>query len=208
MNQREIRVLVVDDHPVFRDGIRQLLDDSAGFAAVGEAADGAEALAFMDNNDVDLVLMDLSMPGVDGVTAIERLRQRDADTRVLVLSTYDTEEYVLPAIRAGATGYLLKDSSRTELLRGIRSAASGETVLAPSAARHLVADARRERPLSHRELSLLRLVARGATNAEAARELFVSEATVKAYLQRIYRELGARDRASAVAAAYRAGLLD
>lgn len=203
----DIRVLVVDDHPLFRDGIRQLLADSGEFAAVAEAADGAEALAYLGNNPVDVVLMDLDMPNLGGVATIKRLRDNGSQLKVLVLSTYGTDEHVLPAIEAGASGYLLKDASRAELLQGIRAAARGETVLAAAAAARLVGRVRDPEVLEPRELQLLRLVAEGATNRQAARELFVSEATVKAYLQRIYGKLGARDRASAVAVAYKRGLL-
>ncbi|MGA8116696.1 MAG: response regulator transcription factor [Actinocatenispora sp.] len=204
-----ISVLVIDDHPVFRDGLRQLLSDADGFTVVGEAADGVEALAVLGRTRADVALMDLHMPRLDGAEAIRRLRATAPETRVLVLSTYDTDADVVPAIEAGAVGYLLKDASRTELLTGVRAAAGGESVLSPSVAGRLMGRIRRPPAdvLKPREVELLRLVATGATNREAARSLFVSEATVKAYLLRIYDRLGARDRASAVAEGYRRGLL-
>jgi DNA-binding NarL/FixJ family response regulator len=203
------RVLVVDDHAVFRDGLRQLLAQAGEFTVVVEAADGLEALAYAARCPVDVVLMDLHMPRMDGVTAIRRLREASPQAWVLVLSTYDTEGDVLPALAAGAVGYLLKDASRAELIDAVRAAARGEPVLSPAAARRVISRVRDPAPgpLKPRELELLRLVAGGATNREAAGRLFVSEATVKAYLLRIYDRLGARDRASAVAEAYRRGLL-
>lgn len=205
----QIQVLLVDDHPVFRDGLRQLLNSTGEFTVVAEAADGLEALAYAGRHRVDVVLMDLNLPRMDGVTATARLREITPEARVLVLTTYDSDDHVLPAIEAGAVGYLLKDASRAELIDAVRAAARGEPVLSPSAARRVLSRAGKPASelLKPRELELLRLVADGATNREAARRLFVSEATVKAYLLRIYDRLGARDRASAVAVAYQRGLL-
>jgi DNA-binding NarL/FixJ family response regulator len=176
---------------------------------VGEAADGAEAVTLAEALRPDVILMDLRMPGVDGVTAIGRLSERGLDTRVLVLTTYDTEADVVPAIEAGATGYLLKDAPRDELFRAVRAAARGESVLAPSVAATLIGQVRApaKEPLSQRELEVLGLIARGRTNREAAAHLFISEATVKTHLLHIYGKLGVRDRASAVATAYERGLL-
>ncbi|MBM2614626.1 response regulator transcription factor [Actinoplanes sp. LDG1-06] len=202
-----IRVLIVDDHPMFRDGLRQLLSDGVEFQVVGEAGNGAEALAVLKSAAADVVVMDLHMPRMDGVTAIERIRAGFPEVQVLVLSTYDTDGDVVPAMAAGAIGYLLKDVSREELREGVRAAARGETVLSRTAAGRLVGHVREPELLKPREHELLRLVASGATNKEAAAALFVSEATVKAYLLRIYSRLGARDRASAVAEGYRRGLL-
>ena len=202
-------MLLVDDHPVFRDGLRQLLDSAGEFTVVAEAADGLEALACARHHQVDVVLMDLNLPRMDGVTATARLRETAPEAKVLVLTTYDSDEHVLPAIEAGAVGYLLKDASRAELIDAVRAAARGEPVLSASAARRVLRRVGKPAPelLKPRELELLRLVADGATNREAAGRLFVSEATVKAYLLRIYDRLGARDRASAVAAGYERGLL-
>jgi DNA-binding NarL/FixJ family response regulator len=204
-----IRLLIVDDHPVVRDGLRGMFTGTSEVDVVGEAADGAEAVTLAEALRPDVILMDLRMPGVDGVTAIGRLSERGLDTRVLVLTTYDTEADVLPAIEAGATGYLLKDAPRDELFRAVRAAARGDSVLAPSVAAKLIGQVRApaREPLSQRELEVLGLIARGSTNREAAAHLFISEATVKTHLLHIYGKLGVRDRASAVAAAYERGLL-
>ncbi|MGD9987764.1 response regulator [Pseudonocardia sp.] len=206
-----IRVLIVDDHPVVRDGLRGVLTAEADLAVVGEAGNGAEALARLAAFDepVDVVLMDLRMPVMGGVEAIRQLRRNGAGPRVLVLTTFDTDRDVLPAIEAGATGYLLKDTPREELLRAVRAAHRGEAVLSPAVAGRLMGQVRRpaEEALSARELEVLQLVAGGATNREAARRLFISEATIKTHLLHIYAKLDVRDRASAVSAAYRRGLL-
>jgi DNA-binding NarL/FixJ family response regulator len=204
-----VQVLVVDDHPVFRDGLRQLLDSTGEFSVVAEAGDGLEALAFAGRYPVDVVLMDLNLPRMDGVTATTRLAEIAPEAKVVVLTTYGGDEKVLSAMAAGAIGYLLKDASRAELINAVRTAARGEPVLTPSAARTILNRVARPTAdlLKPRELELLRLVAGGATNREAAGRLFVSEATVKGHLLRIYDRLGARDRASAVAAAYERGLL-
>jgi len=155
----------------------------------------------------DVILMDLRMPGTGGVTAIRRLAERGSTARILVLTTYDTDSDVLPAIEAGATGYLLKDAMPEELLRGVRAAARGEAVLSPSVATRLISRVREPSdPLSAREVEVLALIARGSTNREAASRLFVSEATVKSHLLHIYAKLGVKDRAAAVAVAFERGL--
>jgi DNA-binding NarL/FixJ family response regulator len=207
-----IRLLIVDDHPIVRDGLRGVFSGDPEFDVVGEAGDGLEAIARATALDVDVVLMDLRMPRMGGVEAITELRKVDESIRVLVLTTYDTDRDVLPAIEAGATGYLLKDSPREELLRGVRAAFRGEPVLSPSVAGRLMGTVRTagkpaDEELSQRELQVLRLVAGGATNREAARQLFISEATVKTHLLHLYDKLGVRDRAAAVAEAYRRELL-
>ncbi|WP_406073027.1 response regulator [Micromonospora sp. NBC_01638] len=204
-----VRLLIVDDHPVVRDGLRGMFTGDPGFEVVGEAADGAEALALVATLRPDVVLMDLRMPGMDGVTAIRRLARAGSAARVLVLTTYDTDADVLPAIEAGATGYLLKDTPRVELVRAVLAAARGESVLAPSVAGRLMGRLRApaEEPLSQRELEVLTLVSRGASNREAAARLFISEATVKTHLLHVYAKLGVNDRAAAVATAYDRGLL-
>jgi len=204
-----IRVLIVDDHPVVRDGLRGMFSGEPGFEVVGEAASGDEAVALVGTLAPDVVLMDLRMPGGDGVTATGRITRSGAGARVLVLTTYDTDSDVLPAIEAGATGYLLKDSRSDELFRAVRAAARGEAVLSPSVATRLLGSVRRpaQEPLSTREQEVLELVARGATNREAARQLFVSEATVKTHLLHVYAKLGVNDRAAAVAEAFQRGLL-
>jgi DNA-binding NarL/FixJ family response regulator len=204
-----IRLLIVDDHPVVRDGLRGLFADDPDFQVVGEAANGAEAVARVERLGADVVLMDLRMPEMGGVEAITRLRRTAPGVRVLVLTTYDTDSDVLPAIEAGATGYLLKDAPREELIRAVRAAFAGEAVLSPAVASRLMGQVRKPPPeaLSQRELEVLALIADGATNRQAAAKLFVSEATVKTHLLHIYEKLGVRDRAAAVAEAYRRRLL-
>jgi DNA-binding NarL/FixJ family response regulator len=203
-----IRLLIADDHPVVRDGLSGIFSGAEGFEVVGLAQDGAEAVALARRLDPDVVLMDLRMPTMGGVAAIAELTRTGARTRVLVLTTYDTDTDVLPAIEAGATGYLLKDSPREELYRAVRAAARGESVLSPAVASRVLRHARSEEPvLSAREIEVLELVARGTTNREAAAQLFISEATVKTHLLHIYAKLGVPDRASAVAAAFDRGLL-
>jgi DNA-binding NarL/FixJ family response regulator len=206
---RPIRVLIADDHPVVRDGLSGMFAADPDFVVVGEAADGSEALRLAQVAKPDVILMDLRMPGMDGVTAIAELSRRGSPARVLVLTTYDTDSYVLPAIEAGATGYLLKDAPRDELLRAVRAAAQGQSVLAPSVATRLMSRVRTPEPeiLSQREREVLGLVAAGTTNREAAARLFISEATVKTHLLHIYAKLGVTDRASAVAEAFNRGLL-
>ena len=204
-----IRLLIVDDHPVVRDGLRGILESSPGFEVVGEAGDGAEAVTRAVALQPDVVLMDLRMPGTDGVSAIRRLAERGVTARVLVLTTYDTDSDVIPAIEAGATGYLLKDAPRAELLRAARAAAAGQSVLSPAVASKLMGRVRapEAEPLSQRELEVLGLVAGGSTNKEAAARLFISEATIKTHLLHIYAKLGVSDRAAAVAEAFHRGLL-
>ncbi|MCO5998281.1 response regulator [Actinoallomurus rhizosphaericola] len=202
-----IRLLIVDDHPIVRDGLRGVFAGDPDFEVAGEAANGAEALALAGGADV--VLMDLRMPEMGGVEAIARLRETHPGVRVLVLTTFDTDSDVLPAIEAGATGYLLKDAPRDELIRAVRAAHRGESVLSPSVAGRLMGRVRGPSPgtLSKREREVLALVADGTTNREVARRLFVSEATIKTHLLHIYDKLGVRDRAAAVAKAYERGLL-
>ena len=204
-----IRLLIADDHPVVRDGLSGMFAADPDFLVVGEAADGSQALRVADAVKPDVILMDLRMPGMDGVTAIAELGRRGNPARVLVLTTYDTDSYVLPAIEAGATGYLLKDAPRDELLRAVRAAAAGQSVLAPSVATRLMSRVREPSPevLSQRELEVLSLVASGSTNRETAARLFISEATVKTHLLHIYAKLGVTDRAAAVAEAFNRGLL-
>ena len=204
-----IRLLIVDDHPVVRDGLRGIFAGDAGFKVVGEAANGAEAVARVERLRPHVVLMDLRMPEMGGVEAIARLREVAPAVRVLVLTTYDTDQDVLPAIEVGATSYLLKDTPREDLVRAVRAAHRGEPVLAPSVAGRLMGRMRAPAhdALSQRELEVLKLVAAGAANREAAARLFVSEATIKTHLLHIYDKLGVRDRAAAVGEGYRRGLL-
>jgi len=206
---KPIRLLIADDHPVVRDGLNGMFAADPGFEVAGEAADGAEAVRLAAALNPDVILMDLRMPGMDGVTAITELSRRKIPARVLVRTTYDTDSYVLPAIEAGATGYLLKDAPRAELLRAVRAAADGHAVLAPSVATRLMSRVRAPEPelLSQREFEVLELVAAGTTSREAAARLFISEATVKTHLLHIYAKLGVSDRAAAVAEAFNRGLL-
>jgi DNA-binding NarL/FixJ family response regulator len=204
-----IRLLIVDDHPVVRDGLRGMFAADPEFEVVGEASDGAEAVRLAGSKRPDVILMDLRMPGVDGATAIRTLTDKGMTSRVLVLTTYDSDADVVPAIEAGATGFLLKDASREELVRAVRAAHRGESVLAPSVATRLVTQLRTpaQDSLSERELEVLTLIAQGETNRGAAARLFISEATVKTHLLHIYNKLGVGDRAAAVAAGYERGLL-
>lgn len=204
-----ISLLIVDDHPIVRDGLSGMFAADPGFTVVGEATDGAEAIRLAQTLKPDVILMDLRMPGMDGLAAIKELARLRVPAKVLVLTTYDTDDYVLPAIEAGATGYLLKDAPRAELLRAVQAAAAGQSVLSPSVATRLVTRVRapEEDPLSQRELEVLELVAAGTTNREAAAKLFISEATVKTHLLNIYSKLGVSDRAAAVAEAFNRGLL-
>ena len=206
-----VKVLIVDDHPVVRVGLRGVIEGEQDMEVVGEAGNGAEALARVadaGSGGVDVVLMDLRMPQMGGVEAIKELRRTASSVRVLVLTTFDTDRDVLPAIEAGATGYLLKDTGRDELVRAIRTAARGEAVLSPSVATRLLGQVRAPvDALSAREMEVLKLIADGATNREAAVRLFISEATVKSHVLHIYTKLGVNDRAAAVAEAFRRGLL-
>ena len=203
------RVLVVDDHPVVRGGLVGWLDAQPDLTVVGEAGDGHEALALVAALDPDVVLMDLRMPRMDGVTATERLAGTHPGVRVLVLTTYDTDADIVRAVAAGATGYLLKDAPLPQLADAVRAAARGETVLAPPVAARLVSHLRApavEAPTA-RELEVLAGVARGLTNAEIGRELFIGEATVKTHLLRVFAKLGVDDRTRAVMVAVERGLL-
>jgi len=204
-----ITVLLVDDHPVVRTGVRGMLDGEPDIAVVGEAASGAEALTAVRALAPAVVLMDLRMPDGDGVSATERILATAPETRVVVLTTYETDTDILRAVEAGAAGYLLKDASRVELLHAVRAAARGETVLAPSVANRLLRHVRRPaaESLSAREVDVLRLVARGLSNVEIGRELHIGEATVKTHLLRAFAKLGVSDRTAAVTTAMAQGLI-
>ena len=204
-----IRLMIADDHPVVRDGLRGIFEASGEFDVIAEASNGREAVDRAAALNPDVVLMDLRMPLLDGVSAIRELSRRGVASRVLVLTTYDTDGDVLPVVEAGATGYLLKDAPPDELLRGARAAARGESVLAPSVAARLLGQVREpaREPLSQRELDVLGLIARGCSNREAAAKLYISEATVKTHLLHLYAKLGVSDRAAAVATGYERGML-
>jgi DNA-binding NarL/FixJ family response regulator len=207
-----VRVLVVDDHPVVRSGLIGMLAVTDDIEVVGEAGDGEEALALVESARPDVVLMDLRMPRRDGVSATGAIVSGYPSTKVLVLTTYDTDTDILHAVEAGAAGYLLKDTPHAELLDGIRAASRGETVLAPPVAARLMNRLRTPsapaavQP-SPRELQVLAAVARGLSNAEIGRELFIGEATVKTHLQRLFTKLDVDDRTRAVTVAIERGLL-
>ncbi|MFI7343085.1 response regulator [Streptomyces sp. NPDC050085] len=206
-----IRILLADDHPVVREGLRAMLDAEPDLEVVAEASDGPQAEALAARLAPDIVLMDLRMPGGDGVNAIVRMAAAGLPCRMVVLTTYETDRDILRAVEAGAAGYLLKDMARAELAGAVRAAARGETVLAPSVAARLVDQLRTnpERPrLSERETAVLRLVSDGCTNAEIGRRLHVAESTVKTHLLRAFGKLGVDDRTAAVTSAMRFGLLD
>jgi DNA-binding NarL/FixJ family response regulator len=205
-----IRVLLADDHPVVRTGLTGMLAGEAGLEIVGEAGSGDEALAMARALRPDVILMDLRMPGGDGVSATRRIRAELPETAVLVLTTFDTDADILRAVEAGAAGYLLKDLPRADLAAAIRAAARGETVLAPAVAGRLLTrmrDGTAGAALSRRETAVLGLAARGLTNAEIGRELFISEATVKTHLTRAAAKLGVAGRTAAVARAMQLGAL-
>ena len=204
-----IRVLLADDHPVVREGLRGMLAAEPGIDVAGEAGSGDEAVAVARELRPDVILMDLRMPHGDGVSAIERITGDRPGARIVVLTTYDTDADILRAVEAGATGYLLKDTPRAELIRAIRAAARGETVLAPAVAGRLITRMRGPRPeaLSAAQTQVLALAARGMTNAEIGRALFVSEATVKTHLVRACAKLGVSGRTAAVTKAIETGAL-
>lgn len=204
-----VRVLVVDDHPVVRAGLRALLAVDARVDVVGEAASGEEALVVARARRPDVVLMDLQLgAGLDGVAATRALRADPDGPRVLILTTYDTDADIVRAVEAGAAGYLLKDTPPATLVAAVERAARGETVLAPRAAEVLVGHMRDPRPaLSDREAQVLARVAAGHSNCEIARELLISEATVKTHLVHVFDKLGVDSRTAAVAVAREQGLL-
>ncbi|WP_022882064.1 response regulator [Gryllotalpicola ginsengisoli] len=206
-----IRVLVADDHPIVRSGIVATLASAADIEVVGEAADGAEAVASAAQTAPDVVLMDLRMPALGGADATERMLRGSAPPRVLVLTTYDTDDDILAAIEAGASGYLLKAAPAEEIVAAVRAVAAGKTALAPSIAAALVnrvRDGRAGAPkLSARELEVLALVAAGRSNPQIAAALFIAEATVKTHLLHVFEKLEVDDRTRAVTRAQELGLL-
>jgi DNA-binding NarL/FixJ family response regulator len=201
-----IRVLVVDDHPVVRSGLVGLLGSEPDLEVVGEAGDGREGVDLAAALTPDVVLMDLRMPVLDGASATAEITAAGT-ARVLVLTTYDTDGDILRAVEAGATGYLLKDTPRDQLLAAVRAAARGETVLAPPLAAKLMRQVRGGDQLTPRELEVLALVAQGKSNPDIARELFIGEATVKSHLLHVFDKLGVSDRTAAVTRALERGLL-
>jgi DNA-binding NarL/FixJ family response regulator len=212
-----IRVLIADDQELVRTGFRVILNAERDIEVVGETSDGRETVEAAGLLGPDVVLMDIRMPNLDGIEATRRIAKRESSPRVLILTTFDLDEYVYEALRAGASGFLLKDAGADELLHAVRVVAAGDALLAPSITRRLIEDyarrpAKREQPaalaeLTARELEVLRLLARGLSNADIARELVLGEATVKTHVARIFAKLDLHDRAQAVVLAYESGLV-
>ena len=213
-----IRVLVVDDQALVRGGFRVLVDSAADLEVVGEAENGHRAVELVRELEPDVVLMDVRMPVLDGLAATETIAEMGLHTRVLMLTTFDLDEYVFGALRAGASGFLLKDTPPADLLAGIRVVAQGDSLLAPSVTRHLIEEFVRrpstDRPavrelsdLTQRETEVLTLVARGWSNQEIGEALFVTPATVKTHVSRLLMKLDARDRAQLIVIAYETGLV-
>ena len=215
-----IRVVLVDDQPIVRAGFQTILDAQADIEVVGEAADGVEGVAVVEQLGPDVVVMDVRMPNLDGIAATRRIFELDGSraTKVLVLTTFDIDDYVYEALRAGASGYLLKDATRDELVNAVRIVAKGDALLAPSVTRRLVEEfVRRPEPalrdvadldrLTPREREVLEQLARGRSNAEIAEDLFVGEATVKSHVAHLLSKLQLRDRIQAVILAYELGIV-
>jgi DNA-binding NarL/FixJ family response regulator len=209
-----IRVLIADDHEVVREGLRSFLELQDGIEIAGEAGDGEAAVAAVEELAPDVVLMDLVMPGLDGVGAMQELRRRELRARVIVLTSFSDDDRLLPAIRAGAAGYLLKNVAPAELARAVRAAHAGEALLDPSVAARLVEEVstspteRRGEDLTAREREILALIARGYANKRIAFELGVSEKTVKNHVSHVLSKLGVADRTAAAVYAVRSGLVD
>ncbi|GIK58363.1 MAG: response regulator transcription factor [Chloroflexi bacterium] len=205
----KIRILIADDHPVVREGLAGILVGQDDFEVVGLAADGNTAVTLALALSPDVTLMDLRMPALDGVGAIEAIKKAQPTAHILVLTTYDSDADIVRAIAAGATGYLLKDAPREELFRAIRAAASGESVLSPTVASRLMTRMRApaEENLSAREIEVLQLVAKGASNQQIGKELHISTATVKSHLIHIFNKLGVDGRTAAVTAALEKGII-
>ena len=204
-----VRILVTDDHPVVRAGLSGMLSGEPDFEVVGEAQNGKEAVAFAGELKPDVVLMDLRMPEMDGVTAIQHIKSNYPDVHILVLTTYESDADILRAIETGATGYLLKDTPREELFGAIRMVAQGQSPLAPGVAARLMQRVRNpeEEGLSTREIEVLELVAHGTSNKEIAKQLWVSETTVKSHMLHIFDKLGVTDRTAAVTEALKRGII-
>ena len=225
MSGEAIRIVVADDHEVVRAGFAALLDTQPDFSVLGTAADGADAVSACRSLRPDVVLMDIRMPGTDGITATQQLTAAENPPKVLILTTFDLDEYVFDALRAGASGFLLKDVTAERLFEAVRVVAAGEALLAPAVTRRLISEFARLRPqaaaggpaaavrpqaltaLTPRETEVLRLVAEGLWNTEIAARLVVTEETVKTHVSRILAKLGLRDRTQAVVVAYESGLV-
>ncbi|MFK4069067.1 response regulator [Streptomyces sp. NPDC029674] len=217
---RTVRVVLADDQPLVRAGLRVLMADTADIEVVGEAGTGAEAVRLAGDGPVDVVVMDIRMPGMDGIEATRRIREGGGEARVVVLTTFDDDEYVYGALRAGASGFLVKDMALDDILAAIRVVAAGDGLIAPSVTRRLIEEfAARPEPgpppeppavegITDREREVLTLVGRGLSNAEIAAELFITVATVKAHVARLFTKLDARDRVQLVIIAYEVGLVE
>jgi DNA-binding NarL/FixJ family response regulator len=214
-----IRVLLVDDQAMIRHGLRLIIDAEAGLSVVGEAADGAAAIALVPAANPDVVLMDVRMPRLDGIAACEQICAAPDPPRVLMLTTFDLEDYVYAALRAGASGFLLKDAPSDQLVDAIEVVARGDALLAPQITRLLIEEIAKRPAIDHRahpwlgalterEREVLLLMSRGLSNAEIAADLYLGEATVKTYVGRVLAKLGARDRVQAVVMAYESGLVE
>ena len=213
-----ITIVIADDQDLVREGLRMMLDAEPDLSVVGEAANGNEALAAARSHDPDLLLMDVRMPDLDGIEATRRLVASGGRARVLVLTTFDLDEYVYRAMKAGASGFLLKDARREQLVGAIRTVAAGESLLAPTITRRLIEDFCKRPPpsaglpdavshLSARELDVLRLLARGLSNTEIAAQLYLGETTIKSHVARLLAKLDLRDRTQAVVFAYEHGVV-
>jgi DNA-binding NarL/FixJ family response regulator len=212
-----VSVLIADDQALVRAGFRSILEAQSGIRVVGEAADGRDAMALARVRSPDVVLMDIQMPDIDGLEATRRIVEADESVAVLMLTTFDLNEYVYEALRAGASGFLLKDVLPEDLVAAVRVVAAGDGLIAPTITKRLIEQFARSAPattppagldeLTPREVEVLTLVARGLSNGEIAEELVISEATVKTHVKRVLAKLGARDRVQAVVAAYEAGLV-
>ena len=216
MNEAPIRVLVADDQALMRTGFRMILDAQDDIEVVGEAIDGADAIRRFERLAPDVVVMDVRMPTMDGIEATRRLTALDPPARVLILTTFDLDEYVYEALRAGASGFLLKDRPSEELVAAVRVIAAGDALLAPSVTRRLIEEFAKRAPtaspaeldeLTEREREVLVLMARGQSNGEIARSLYVAETTVKTHVGHVLGKLGLRDRAQAVVLAYESGIV-
>jgi DNA-binding NarL/FixJ family response regulator len=211
-----IRVLIADDQPLVRSGFRMIIDERPDLELVAEAADGVQAIALASELDPDVILMDIRMPTIDGVEATRSLVEAGSSARILVLTTFDLDEYVYAAVNAGASGFLLKDVQPEQLIDAIRVVAAGNSLFGPAATQRLLerfapppsdaAGTRLDR-LTDREREILKLIAQGRSNAELAQQLYLSEATIKTHVSAILRKLAVRDRVQAVIAAYEAGLV-
>ncbi|MEO8898473.1 MAG: response regulator transcription factor [Candidatus Dormibacter sp.] len=210
------RVLVVDDQVLVRAGLRAILEEEADIEVVGEAGDGQEAIAMASTAAPDVILMDIRMPNMDGLEATRRICASEAPPHIVILTTFDLDEYVYEALRAGASGFLLKDAPADDLIRAVRVAASGDALLAPSVTRRLIARFSGRHPLpsanlgslTEREREVLLLVARGLSNQEVAQKLFLSETTVKTHVAHMLDKLELRDRVQAVVLAYESGVVE